>query len=70
MWPTASLSLRKPRSDRGHQGIEVEVLDPRRHFLPSRVRLEDPVVRKYEDDHESICLPAVGKWHRANYALN
>lgn len=47
MWPIASLALRKSRSDRGHQGIEVEMLYPRRRFLPSRVRLEDLDGRKY-----------------------
>lgn len=52
--PTASLSLRKSRIDRGHQCIEFEMLDPRRRFLLSRVRLGDLVARQYEAGRDKL----------------
>ncbi len=56
LWPAASMQLRKLLSSREYYGVEVEIIDPKRHFLPSLfpLRPEDTSVRAYESRREGI----------------
>lgn len=56
LWPAASLQLRKLVSSRGYHGVEVEIIDPKRHFLPSLfpIRPDDTLVREYESRRKGL----------------
>lgn len=58
MWPAASLQLQKLLSGRGYQGVEVEIIDPKRHFLPSLfpLRPEDTLVGEYESRRKGLIM--------------
>lgn len=58
LWIVASLQLRKLLFGRGYQGVEAEIIDPKRHFLPSLfpLRPEGTLDREYESRREGLIM--------------